>query len=175
MSPPDDVAYREGIQTMNHVTAEMLALIGVATASRTGSEPIKLEALARFADATMDHCPWHVDEDAAAATRFGGVVAPGLYPAHAVSETGGDGTERQVVPALPKLDHGLGKKLNAGSEVEFFQYASLGDVISEVSSYAEIEQKQSSKGPMVLETIVNEYTNQDGAVLIAVRKTSINR
>lgn len=173
---------------MTYVTDSMRAQIGVETGRRTAAEPIGADALRRFVQATMEENPVHFDESEAASSRFGGLIAPPLYPVHAFRRRAGspdpldrasedrewDGSGANRSP-LPPLDLPFVRHLNGGSEVEFLRCAEVGDVISEVSSYAAIEEKSSKSGPMVLVTTETTYSNQRGEILLKVRKTSINR
>lgn len=173
---------------MKYVNDAMRAQIGVETEKRTAAEPIGSDALRRFVHATMEENPVHFDPAEAGKSRFGGVVAPPLYPVHAFRRPAaspdpldrasddrdwdGSGSNRSQ---LPPLDLPFVRHLNGGSEVEFFQCAKVGDVISEVSSYSAIEEKDAESGPMVLVTIETTYSNQDGEILLKVRKTGIHR
>jgi hypothetical protein len=163
---------------MGFVTDEMRALIGVKSEKRTAAEPIGRDSLRRFLQATMDENPFFLS----------GEVAPPLYPVHAFRrglgtpdpldrakedrEWDGGGTLRNP---LPPLDLPLQRHLNAGSEIEFFQLATVGDVVSETSAYRSIEDKESSSGPIVVETVETEYTNQRGEPLLTVYRSRIHR
>jgi acyl dehydratase len=173
---------------MTYVSDEMRARIGLKSERRTATEPIGYDSLRRFVQATMEQNPIHLDEATARASRFGGFVLPPLYPVHAFRLPLGspdtldrakddrdfDGSRAGPGPLAP-LGLALKRHLNAGSEIEFFQLPEVGDVISETSAYRAIEEKESSKGPMVIETIETEYTNQRGETLLKVYKSSISR
>ena len=173
---------------MKYVTEKMRALIGVKSDKRTAAEPIGQDSLRRFVQATMEENPIHLDEAAGRASRFGGVVLPPLYPVHAFRrapgspdpldrasndpEWDGGGTLRSP---LQPLDLPLQRHLNAGSEIEFFQLAEVGDVISETSAYRAIDEKESSSGTIVIETVETEYTNQRGEPLLTVYRSRLHR
>ena len=123
--------------------------------------------------------------------RFGGPVAPPLFPTHMFRRAFGktdpiqdnannpdfDGivaaTSAQGLPALEPLEgYAL---LNGGSEIEFFRYARHGETVKLTSRYADITEKETSKGPIVLVVIESEYCNGEGDLLIRTRRTQIRR
>ena len=164
---------------MKYVTEEMRARIGVKSSRHTAPEAIGRDSLRRFLQATMDDNPQYAN----------GNIAPPLYPVHAFRRPLGspdpldraledpeyDGSGASRATTLPGLGLPLKRRLNAGSEIEFFQLAQVGDTISETSAHHAIEEKESSSGTIVLETVATEYTNQRGEPLLTVYKTSINR
>ena len=62
------------------ITDEIRALIGVEGPEITMSEPVERGALRRFVQAIMDDDRIYWDEEYAKNTRYGGVVAPPLFP-----------------------------------------------------------------------------------------------
>src|SRR6185503_15083605 len=52
-------------------------------APKVAPMPLERDTLRRFAQAIMDPDPAYYDEAYAAATKFGGLAAPPLYPVHA--------------------------------------------------------------------------------------------
>jgi hypothetical protein len=66
-------------------------------------------------------------------------------------------------------------RLNGGVEVEFFRYARHGERVVMKSRYAEIVEREGSKGPMVLAKVDTDYLTGDGALLLRVRNTGIYR
>ncbi len=166
-----------------------LSLIGTSGPRLTAPYPIREEDLRRFTQGLMNADPIHYDEQAAAA-RYGGVVAPALYPAHVFRRPAGspdpfdrfvddpewDGSDLAAgLGGLPPLDLPFSRVLNGGVEAEFHQLARVGDTISAQSSYADIQEREGRSGAMVLITVETTYTNQDAAVLAQVRHTVILR
>ncbi len=147
------------------LTEEIKAFIGVESAEETAPEPIERGAVRRFAQAIMDDDPIYHSEAATAQSRYGGPVAPPLYPTYALRRPFGtpdplterahdpdfDGilaeTAVQGLPVLPLPGLAL---LNGGSEVELFRYARHGEEIRIKSRYHDIVEKASKKGPMLL-------------------------
>lgn len=171
------------------MTREIESLIGAETGVETACDVVERGAVRRYVQAYMDDDPiFH--SAAHAAARFGGPVAPPLYPmnmfrrpfatpdpfearAHDPHFDGIVGSTAQGLPPLP-LAAGIGL-LNAGTEVEVCRYARHGEVVTAKSRYASITEKNSSNGPMLLVVIETEYRGADGALLLRVRKTQIRR
>jgi acyl dehydratase len=163
--------------------------IGAESAFETACDPVERGAVRRFAQAIMDEDPlfW---EPCASNARFDGPVAPPLYPTHLFRRAFGkpdplqehardadyDGlgaTSAQGLPELEPIKHLA--LLNGGSEIEFFRYARHGETLTLRSRYADIVEKETSKGPMIFVTIETEYHNGDGELLMKTRRTQIRR
>ncbi len=171
------------------LTEHVRSFIGATGPLLTADYPLSEQDLRRFTQAVMNPDPIHYDDQVAAA-RYGGVVAPPLYPVHAfrrpagspdpfdrlVEDPGWDGTDAAAgLGGLPPLDLPFSRVLNGGVEAEFHQLARVGDIISAQSTYADIKERDGRSGAMVLVTVQTTYTNQDGAVLASVRSTVIFR
>ena len=74
---------------MGYVTDGVRALLHRRTPRQTAAEAIGADSLRRFVQATMEPDPVHWDEQVAAASRYGQVVAPPLYPVHAFRRPAG--------------------------------------------------------------------------------------
>jgi acyl dehydratase len=173
----------------SHLTDEIRALVGQTGPRLTAAHPLGPDELRRFTQAVMDDDPIHWDADAGA--RYGGVVAPLLYPVNALRRAPGsadpldrlhgdpdwDGTDLgSGLGGLPPVRvPGLPRVLNGGVEAEFHQMARVGDVISAQASYLDISERAGKSGPMVILTVETTYTNQDDAVLVRARSTVIMR
>ncbi|MGB6105780.1 MAG: MaoC family dehydratase N-terminal domain-containing protein [Pusillimonas sp.] len=165
------------------------AFIGKASTSETTCDPVERGAVRRYAQAIMDEDPifWSACEDNA---RFGGPVAPLLYPTYLFRRPFGapdplqlnannpnfDGAGQTALQGLPEIESLKSYSLlNGGSEVEFFSYARHGETITLKSRYADIVEKETSKGPMVFVIIESEYRSDGGRLLIRARRTLIRR
>ena len=56
---------------------------GVSGEPKVAPTPLERDALRRFVQAIMDRDPLYYDDAYAMGTKYGGLVAPPLYPAHA--------------------------------------------------------------------------------------------
>lgn len=139
----------------------------------------------RFAQAIMDDDP---DYAPGATTRFGGPVAPPLFPNHMLrrphgspdliqeraSDPGFDGVVPQPgLPPLRCLAHL--PVVNGGSEFELFRYALHGEAVSFRQRYAEIREQVSSSGAMVVVVIEGEVRTITGELLLVARRTLLRR
>jgi acyl dehydratase len=137
----------------------------------------------------MDSDPIYWDEESASATRYGGVVAPPLYPLHALRVHPGapdpfaraatdpdfDGSVRGVMKGLKPLPIPLTRVLNGGNEVEIYQLARPGEKIRVKSKYLDIYQKEGRTGTMVFLLTETIYTNEKGDLLLKAIQTRIMR
>jgi acyl dehydratase len=169
----------------------MRALIGVEGPRLTAPYPLGPDELRRFVQGGMEGDPVHWDEEAAAASRYGGVVATPLYPMHVLrrppgspdplervwDDPGWDGTDLAGgLGGLPPVQvPELKRVLNGGTEAEFFRLARLGDTITAQARYVDISEREARSGPMVLVVVETTYTNQDDDLLLRSRMTVIMR
>jgi hypothetical protein len=91
-------------------------------------------------------------------------------------EFDGIGQGSSVTRGLPEIAPLAGWAiLNGGTEVELFRYARHGETIRMRSRYADITEKDTSKGPIVLVVTETEIATPDGEVLLRARRTLIRR
>ena len=176
---------------MTYVTDEHRALIGVPGPRLTAPYPLGPDELRRFVQGVMEDNPVHWDPVAAAASRYGEIVATPLFPMHATTrrapgtpdpldrvheDPGWDGTDLAAgLGGLPPVEVPLKRVLNGGTEAEFFQLAKLGDVITAQSVYTDISEREGRSGPMVLVKVQTTYTNQHDDRLLVSTMTVIMR
>lgn len=129
-----------------------------------------------WVDALDDRNPVYLNEDVAAATRFGGVVAP---PAmlqtwtmarpriEGIAERGGAAVEISGDSALGVLAHaGYTATVATNSELEFVRYLRIGDLLASSAVLESIsEQKATSLGRGYFVTWVTTYTDDEGTAL----------
>lgn len=175
---------------MSYVTEEIKKFIGFESSMGECCDVVERGAVRRFAQAIMDTDPAFMDPEFAAATRFGAPVAPPLYPlmqarqsfegADVITERAKDphfdGTATTVsAESLPALPLGNLALLNGGSEVELFRYLRHGEKLFFKHRYADIYERETSKGLMVFVVTETDYIGQDGALVARVRRTTIRR
>ncbi|MEJ1974753.1 MAG: MaoC family dehydratase N-terminal domain-containing protein [Acetobacteraceae bacterium] len=69
--------------SVNYITDDVKAVIGAETELVVATHPVEASEVRRFHHATMDAARRYWDADWAAASRYGGVVAPPAFPTHA--------------------------------------------------------------------------------------------
>jgi acyl dehydratase len=173
----------------SYITDEVKQLIGGETDWVEACETVERGAIRRFHQAVMDDDPIYWKDTAAAATRYGGVVAPALFPLHAFRRPSGapdplnrvsgdpdfDGVTRDFGLGLPPVPIPLPRLLNGGNQVEVYQLARPGDRIRAKSKYVDIYQKEGKSGLLVFILVETVYANQRGETLLKALQTHILR
>jgi hypothetical protein len=175
---------------MSGLSESLKKYIGMQSDADVACDVVERGAVRRYAQAIMNEDPIF-SEDCPNNVRYGGPVAPPLFPTHLFRRPFGapdpiqnnasnlefDGiVAAPTLQGLPEIEPLRGYALlNGGSEIEFFCYAKHGDTIRVRSRYADITEKQTSKGPIVLVVTESEYHNEHGDLLIRTRRTSIRR
>lgn len=170
------------------LTDEIKGYIGHASAEIIATDTVEPGAVRRYAQAIMDEDPGYAP--GAEAGRYGGPVAPPLYPAFmfrrplgtpdALTERAADPDFDGLVSAasdgLPELPLPGRALLNGGSEVEIVRYARHGEAVKQRSRYADIYEREAKNGTAMLFVIVEtEYRTTNDELLLKVRKTHIRR
>ena len=169
------------------ITEEMKTMVGKELRSWTSGEASRSD-IRRYTQAVMDDNPLYYDEAYAKKTRFGGVVAPGVFPVRYLPRQAG--TPDLMRQASPNWDGGITSKsletwvklcpedmheFNAGSELEVFQHARPGDVISGRDVTVDVYEKTGRAGRMVFFVIESTYTNQKDEILCIDRQIHVMR
>ncbi|MFM0162293.1 MaoC family dehydratase [Paraburkholderia sediminicola] len=118
----------------------------------TGSHEVSAADIKRFAT-EFDPQPFHLDDEAARGTMFGGLAASGWHTAAI--------TMRLLVSSGPKLANGV---LGAGAEIEWKMPTRPGDVLHVESEVAELipSRSRTDRGMLVLRS---RTINQHGDVV----------
>jgi hypothetical protein len=169
------------------LTDEIRAYIGLSTQREFACDPVGQGEVRRFAQAIMDDDPDY-GPGAARDTPWGGPIAPPLFPNHALRRAfgtpdaiqqrahdpdfDGAGTHPGLPPIAPLREFA---SLNAGAEFELYRYARHGERIQVTQRYADITEKESSRGPMLLVTVEAEFRTAAGELLLRARRTLIRR
>lgn len=169
------------------LTDEIRSFIGRGSQAMTACDTVEPGQVRRYAQAIMDDDPNYAP--GAMPERYGGPVAPPLYPAFmfrrplgspdVLTERAEDPDFDGLVPAasdgLPELPLRGRALLNGGSEFEFFRFARHGETVVQRSRYADIYEKDSKSGPMLFVVTETEYRTGEGELIMRARKTSIRR
>jgi hypothetical protein len=174
----------------DYITDEVRAMIGFETAFEEACDPVERGQIRRHVQAIMDRDPLYYDEAHAATTRFGGIVAPPLFPLHAVTRSAPaaddplepglsnpdfDGSSANVLRSAVPPPVPLKRTLNGGSEFEIFRLARPGERIRAKSRYVDIYQKNGRTGPIVFWVIETTYVTDEGELLLRATNTRMLR
>ena len=159
------------------ITDEIRAWIG------RQSPPWTIEVTAldvkRFAVATDDSNPLYTDAERAEQSRYGGLIAPPLFymapltdpvPEDELRPDGLPYEGRFPIPPTP-----LPRLMDGGTDIEFFAPIRVGDTLTARSKIVDIYQKEGRSGPLIFVVRETTYTNQNDAVVIIEKGSSILR
>jgi hypothetical protein len=152
--------------------------IGLHTGPIEASEPVEKGEVRRFAQAIMDEKQRYAAAEPG--DRFGGPVAPPLFPALMfrrplgapdpfinASEPDFDGLSLATHTGLPDLPLHNRALVSAGVETEFYRYARHGELVTQQSVYRDIYERQSKQGEPLLFTVIDsEFRTSDGELLL---------
>lgn len=160
--------------------------IGIETEQVLACDPVETGAVRRYAQAIMDIDPIYSEGH----ERFGGPVAPLIYPSQMFRRAFGEPDPIEERAADPDFD-GLGVNatqglpeivplahlatLNGGNELEFFRYARHGERVTLKSRYVDITERETSKGKMIFVVSEVEYRGDGDELLVRARRTQIRR
>jgi len=163
--------------------------LGAVLDERESDYAIDLSRLRLFADAVIGLPARHSDLAAGAASPYGAVVAPPLFPLHAlearpgarplseddaaqgregVSEVGRDLAERFGISAAGGM--------NAGNRVQVHSLARLGERVRAHSVLAAARRREGARGgTMLFVESLNDYHTVEGRPLLSERQTVVFR
>ena len=143
------------------ITDEMRTAVGVE--SEPATHEVEKGAIRRFAEAIGDPNPLYRDEEAASATRYGGIIAPPTFL-------------RSLEPGPPRAEFRAPypELLDGGSEWEYFQAVRAGDHITVTSQIVDLKERSGRLGSMILATSETRYVNQSGALVATQRSTIVH-
>jgi hypothetical protein len=156
--------------------ATMRALVGTVVGSpAVAPDPVNQPMIRHWAAALEDHNPVYTDAAFAAASRFGGIVAPPLMlqtwtmatpKISGIAERGGSPVEGGVNPLTPLDEAGFIATLATNSEFEIVRYLRLGEVITSTMVIESIsDRKQTRLGPGHFVTWVTTFRDEHGDVV----------
>lgn len=174
---------------VNYITDEVKSYIGMESEWVECSDVVERGQVRRHFQAIMDPDPAYWDDERARKTKFGEVVAPPLFPIHALRPVPGgadpfetaatdpdfDGSSRGPVKGLPLPPIPLVRVLNGGNQVELYQQAKLGEKVFFKSRYTDVYQKEGRTGTMVFLFTETTYKNEKDEILMKATQTRIMR
>jgi hypothetical protein len=154
----------------------MRALIGSPVgAPAVAPDPVNQPMIRHWAAALEDHNPVYTDPAFAAASRFGGIVAPPLMlqtwtmptpKITGIAARGGSPTEGARNPLTPLDEAGFVATLATNSEFEIVRYLRLGEVVTSTMVIESVsERKKTRLGPGHFITWVTTFRDERGEVV----------
>lgn len=145
---------------------------------KTGGEiimEVEKGAIRRYADAVGDSNSIYWDEEHAAKSRYGSIIAPpGFFgwPSR-WSEWGPNYTNlrEEITPVLAKA--GYTRALDGGIEYEFFSPVQAGDVLGALPKIVDIYERESRTGTLFFIVTEITYTRQSGELVAKARNILI--
>ena len=141
------------------LTEEMLKAIGMET--KPATYEIEKGHIRRFAEAIGDSNVLFTDENAARKTRYGSLIVPPTFFRALLSSD------------LPPVVSEKLRKLDGGSQWEYFEPVRPGDRITVTAKYVSFTTRQGRMGEMLLAVVEITYKNQFDEVAATQRTTSI--
>ena len=163
-------------QAEERALAAMRALVGEPMGPPTvAPDPVNQPMIRHWAAAMEDHNPVYVDPQLAAASRFGGIVAPPLMlqtwtmptpKITGIAERGGSPVEGGKNPLTALDEAGFIATLATNSEFEIVRYLRLGETITGSTVIESVsDRKQTRIGPGHFVTWVTTYRDEQGSVV----------
>ena len=120
-------------------------------------------AIRRYANAVGDDNPLYKDDEYAAKTKYGGIIAPPGFFGWPVSSAPMGGAIGKAITAA--MNAGYYRILDAGKSYEFFIPVRPGDILVGSPQIDDIAEKEGKSGPMYIISFKTSYTNQNGDVV----------
>ena len=142
-----------------------------------------------FADAVSGLRPWHFDQRAARAAGLDAIVAPDLFPIHAIEAKPGSLPLSQEPiamgrEAVSEVGRNLARRfgfpgngmVNGGNETEIHSLLRVGETACATSRLVAAHVKSGARGgDMLFTTCLNTYTTTTGRLLLRERQLIIYR
>lgn len=130
-------------------------------------------AIARFAEAVGDPNPLYWDEEYAAKSRYGSIIAPpGFFGWPEKREAGFPNDLLALVVGLAEA--GYGRILDGGIEWEFFKPVKAGDKLAVKTTVRNIVERSGKTGKAVFLFRDITYSDQKGDIVATARQTTIH-
>ena len=133
----------------------------------------------KIADAAGDRNPLYWDDDYAAASRFGGLIAPpdvfGWPVKWKPNLTFPNASDLGPTMFMELAKAGYTRAINAGMESEFFRPVRPGDTLIITAEVVSLEEKEGKKGgKMLLSSTEYTIVNQNGDLVAKQRHNGIH-
>ena len=144
------------------ISQKMRDAIGVK--SKPVSYPVERWHVERFAEAIGDENPLYRDVDFAKKHGYRDII---------VSPTFFRCMLPDALPIDPRVESGLDRVLDGGSEWEYFEPAHPGDTITVTAEFLDMNLKQGKMGDMFIGRVITKYSNGEGKTVATQTSTRI--
>lgn len=190
LEAPEDLGLQQTASPPDASMAEHVNRhLGTQIDARESHYPIDLSRLRLFADAVMGLRPVHFDMQAGAASPWGSVVAPPLFPLHSIEalpdalplsedprSQGREGVNEVGRDLAQMFGIAAAGGMNAGNRVQVHSLARVGERIHADSTLVGARRRSGKRGgDMVLYETLNRYTVTGGRPLVTERQTVVVR
>ncbi|MBI4338944.1 MAG: MaoC family dehydratase N-terminal domain-containing protein [Chloroflexi bacterium] len=151
------------------ISPEVRALVGYKTKWRAAVEPVSRSEVRRFAVATYNQSPLHLEEAYAERSRWGVVIAPPTFAVRGVRGKLGSGEAPEVTLPPDHLNPATPRRVNGGNEMEVFRPVQVGDEVRQRSRLLSVTEKSGRSGPFVLMVVETVYVDQRDLAVRIVR------
>ena len=169
MSDEETQRDADALATMRAMIGKPIGMPSVAP------DPVNQPMIRHWAAALEDHNPAYTDPAFAAASRFGGIVAPPLMlqtwtmatpKISGIAERGGAPVEGSQNPLTPLDEAGFIATLATNSEFEILRYLRLGEVVTSTMVIESVsDRKQTRLGPGHFITWITTFRDEQGEVV----------
>ncbi len=137
------------------------------------SEPVTIEvdktACRMFARSVGYTDPVYYDEEYARSKGYRSIPAPFAFLGHPIYNPNAP----QRLGGYFRTDTPFKRILNGGTDISYFDTVCAGDVLTATSKLADISERQSRLGPMLITVTEFTFRNQYGKVVATMRGTGI--
>lgn len=190
IEPPAELCLSQEATALDpDVGPSINAWLGKQIDERKSFYPIDLSRLRLFAQAVMGLEPVHFDPEAAAASPWGEVVAPPLFPLHGLeakpdSYPLSEDANAQGREGVNEIGRDLAERfglnaaggMNGGNKVQIHSLARVGERIEARSTLIGARRRTGKRGgDMLLLETINHYSESGGRPLLTERQTVVLR
>lgn len=144
------------------ITGKMRAAIGVK--SKAVSYPVERWHVQRFAEAIGDGNPLYRDAEFAKKHGYRDVTVSPTFLRCMIPE---------ALPMDARVESGLDRVLDGGSEWEYFEPVHPGDTITVTAEHLDMNIKSGRMGDMFIGRVITTYSNQAGKTVATQTSTRI--
>ncbi len=153
--------------------------IGVAHVEELGE--ISASAIGRYAAAVGERNPLYTDAEYARSRGHADVIAPPNFVAAVINWSAGapyerlreDGTEADShLPGVPAAGVRI---MGGGEEMSFERAVVAGTLVTRTTTLAEVDERVSSQGPMLVARYRDSYRDAGGELLMSTVRTVLLR